>query len=40
MLYYILKRGVDLDKTYIYVISDSLGETGELLGKAAAIQFN
>lgn len=29
-----------MDKTYIYVVSDSLGETGELLGKAAAIQFN
>ena len=35
-----MKRGVYLDKTYIYVVSDSLGETGELLGKAAAIQIN
>lgn len=29
-----------MDKTSIYIVSDSLGETGELLAKAAAIQFN
>lgn len=29
-----------MGKTYIYVISDSIGETGELVAKAAAIQFN
>ncbi len=29
-----------MNKTNIYVVSDSLGETGELLAKAAAIQFN
>ena len=29
-----------MDKTYIYVVSDSIGETGELLCKAAAIHFN
>lgn len=29
-----------MNKTNIYVISDSLGETGEILAKSAAIQFN
>ena len=26
--------------TIIYVVSDSLGETAELVAKAAAVQFN
>lgn len=28
------------DKTYVHVVSDSIGETAELLAKAASIQFN
>lgn len=40
MCYNIYERGANLEKTYIYVVSDSLGETGELLAKAAAIHFN
>jgi regulator of PEP synthase PpsR (kinase-PPPase family) len=41
MLYYIVLEVVLLtEQTHIYVLSDSIGETAELLAKAASIQFD